>query len=75
MFYYSLDPDGGPKDSDFWNFGLEEAAINDIGAVMKFIERVRVLNPIHILISNFGTLLSGQNFLKLLSKSLGGITI
>ena len=44
MFYYSLDPDGGPKDSDFWNFGLEDAAINDIGAVIKFMERVRVLD-------------------------------
>ena len=39
--YYSLNPDGGPTDSDFWNFGLEEAARNDIGAVIKFMKRVR----------------------------------
>ena len=45
MFCYSLNPDGGPKDSDFWNFGLEEAAINDIDAVMRLMDKVRVLNP------------------------------
>ena len=45
MFYYSLDPDGGPNNSDFWHFGLEEAAINDIGAVMKLMKKVGMLNP------------------------------
>ena len=45
MFYYSLNPDGGPNNSDFWNFGLEEAAINDMDAVMRLMDKVRVLNP------------------------------
>ena len=45
MFSYSLNPDGGPNNSEFWNFGLEEAAINDIDAVIKLMDMVRVLNP------------------------------
>ena len=45
MFYYSFDPDGGPKNSHFWNFGIENAAINDIEAVMKLMKKVGMLNP------------------------------
>ena len=45
MFYYSFDPDGGPKNSHFWNFGIENAAINDIEAVMKLMKKVKRVAP------------------------------
>ena len=45
MFYYSFDPDGGPENYHFWNFGIENAAMNDIEAVMKLMKKVGMLNP------------------------------